>query len=203
MILASNPGPRPVKTLSRAACSFGVRLPALHPLCRCQRRGWKNFLCWIVLRSAAHVVRPPGDGVVSWSHDVMTNKYLVTPSVSGFIMTGGNCPDNEQCVKTEVTVPGPRLVVDVYFSRLIMSNVWRKHGEFTCVGGRAKLSRDNIVIFLLILICSGPGPLQGIRVLRVIYGINKIFQEILQSETNAKLDLMVALNEILLIDNIQ
>ena len=54
-----------------------------------------------------------------------------------------------------------------------------------------------------LLICSGPGPPPGIRVLRVIYGINKIFQEILQSETNAKLDLMVALNEILLIDNIQ
>ena len=57
--------------------------------------------------------------------------------------------------------------------------------------------------FSNLLICSGPGPPLGIRELRVIYGINKIFQEILQSETNAKLDLMVALNEILLIDNIQ
>ena len=65
-----------------------------------------------------------GDGVVPGSHDVMTNKYLVT--LTRVIMTGGNCPIMSLCVKT----------------------ARRKHGEFTCVGGRAKLLRDNIAIFL-------------------------------------------------------
>ena len=139
MILASNPGPRPVKTLSRAACSFGVRLPALHPLCRCQRRGWKNFLCWIVLRSAAHVVRPPGDGVVSWCND----QQVPGNPGQGLLWRVEIAP-----IMSNVWSLRPRLAVDVHFSRLIMSNVWRKHGQFTYVGGREKLSRDNIAIFI-------------------------------------------------------
>ena len=95
-------------------------------------------------------------------------------------MTGGNCPDNEQCVKTE-----------------------KKTRRVHLRGGPGEIIAITSQYFSNLLICSGPGPPLGIRVLRVIYGINKIFQEILQSETNAKLDLMVALNEILLIDNIQ
>ena len=39
-----------------------------------------------------------GDGVVPGSHDVMTNKYLVT--LTRVIMTGGNCPIMSLCVKT-------------------------------------------------------------------------------------------------------
>ena len=94
---------------------------------------WDQPLMW-----SGH--RAMGWSPVSWCND---QQVPGNPPGQGLLWRVEIAP-----IMSNVWSLRPRLAVDVHFSRLIMSNVWRKHGQFTYVGGREKLSRDNIAIFI-------------------------------------------------------
>ena len=72
-----------------------MRLPAFHPLCQQTGRGLEKLPlldCIEISSEPRSHGQAGGDGVVPGSHDVMTNKYLVT--LTGYY-DGWKLPDNE------------------------------------------------------------------------------------------------------------